>query len=178
MWAHDTSNHSTWQVTDLNSGSGHGYPGYSTGDAGETLVGDTLYFAGNDGSTGRELWAHDTSNHSTWQVADIYSGSSSNPGTYMMLTIGDTLYFDAADGTYRHELWAHDTSNHSTWRVADIYSGAGNSNPGQYMNGFVVGDTVYFSAEDGSGGTELWAHDTSNHSTWQITDISSGTGVS
>ena len=178
LWAHDTSNHSTWQVTDLNSGSGHGYPGYSTGDAGETLVGDTLYFAGNDGSTGRELWAHDTSNHSTWQVADIYSGSSSNPGTYMMLNVGDTLYFDAADGTYRHELWAHNTSNHSTWRVADIYSGAGNSLPGQYMNGYVVGDTVYFSAEDGSGGTELWAHDTSNHSTWQITDILSGTGDS
>ena len=178
LWAHDTSNLSTWRVTDLNSGSGHGYPGYSTGDVGETLVGDTLYFAGNDGSTGRELWAHNTSNHSTWQVADIYSGSSSNPGTYMMITVGDTLYFDASDGTYRHELWAHNTSNHSTWRVADIYSGAGSSNPGQYMDGFVVGDTVYFSAEDGSGGEELWAHDTSNHSTWQVTDINPGTGDS
>ena len=178
LWAHNTSNLSTWRVTDLNSGSGHGYPGYSTGDAGETLVGDTLYFAGNDGSTGRELWAHNTSNHSTWQVADIYSGSSSNPGTYMMITVGDTLYFDASDGTYSHELWAHDTSNHSTWRVADIYSGAGSSNPGQYMNGFVVGDTVYFSAADGSDGSELWAHDTSNHSTWQVADINPGSGDS
>ena len=25
----------------------------------------------NDGSSGHELWAHDTSNASTWQVADI-----------------------------------------------------------------------------------------------------------
>ena len=38
------------------------------------LVGDTLYFSANDGSSGHELWAHDTSNASTWQVADIYSG--------------------------------------------------------------------------------------------------------
>ena len=45
------------------------------------LVGDTLYFSADDGSSGYELWAHDTSNASTWQVADIYSGSgNSNPG--------------------------------------------------------------------------------------------------
>ena len=48
------------------------------------LVGDTLYFSANDGSSGIELWAHDTSNASTWRVADISSGTgSSNPGQYM-----------------------------------------------------------------------------------------------
>ena len=40
----------------------------------ETLVGDTLYFSADDGSSGYELWAHDTSNASTWRVAEIYSG--------------------------------------------------------------------------------------------------------
>ena len=35
------------------------------------LVGNAVYFSASDGSTGHELWAHDTSNHSTWQVADI-----------------------------------------------------------------------------------------------------------
>ena len=58
------------------------------------LVGDTLYFDADDGSSGIELWAHDTSNASTWRVADIYSGStSSNPGDYMSILVGDTLYF-------------------------------------------------------------------------------------
>ena len=48
------------------------------------LVGDTLYFSANDGSSGTELWAHDTSNASTWRVADIRSGAgNSNPGQYM-----------------------------------------------------------------------------------------------
>ena len=38
----------------------------------ELLVGDTLYFSADDGSTGRELWAHNTSNNSDpWQVSDI-----------------------------------------------------------------------------------------------------------
>ena len=129
-------------------------------------------------ASGSELWAHDTSNASTWRVADIRSGSiGSSPGLYMSMLVGDTLYFDAADGSSGNELWAHDTSNASTWRVADINSGIGSSNPGQSMSIF-VGDTLYFSAWDGSSGNELWAHDTSNASTWRVADINSGTGNS
>ena len=45
-------------------------------------------------------------------------------------------------------------------RVADIRSGASSSNPGDYM-AILVGDTLYFSANDGSSGYELWAHDLS-----------------
>ena len=62
------------------------------------LVGDTIYFDANDGFSGYELWAHDTSNSSTWQVADINSGGSnsdSEPGYYMEILVGDTIYFDA-----------------------------------------------------------------------------------
>jgi ELWxxDGT repeat protein len=142
------------------------------------LVGDTLYFSANDGSSGTELWAHDTSNASTWQVADIYSGTdSSNPGAHIEILVGDTLYFSANDGSSGIELWAHDTSNASTWRVVDIRSGgdASSSNPGQYMS-ILVGDTLYFSADDGSSGHELWAHDTSNASTWLVAEIWSGIG--
>ena len=54
-----------------------------------------------------------------------------------------------------------------------ISTAAGNSNPGQYME-ILVGDTLYFSANDGSSGHELWAHDTSNASTWRVADIRSG----
>jgi ELWxxDGT repeat protein len=174
LWAHDTSNASTWQVADINSGSG----GSSPGKYMEILVGDTLYFSANDGSSGHELWAHDTSNASTWRVADIYSGTGgSYPGSYMEILVGDTLYFSANDPSSGHELWAHDTSNASTWQVADIYSGSAGSHPGQYMQ-ILVGDTLYFDAIDGSSGNELWAHDTSNASTWRVADINSGTGYS
>jgi hypothetical protein len=47
-----------------------------------------------------KLWAHDTSNASTWQVAEIYSGTSgSYPDQDMSILVGDTLYFDAYDGS-------------------------------------------------------------------------------
>ena len=68
-------------------------------------------------------------------------------------------------------------SKYVIWQVADINSGTGGSYPGHYME-ILVGDTLYFSANDGSSGTELWAHDTSNASTWRVADIDSGTGGS
>ena len=169
LWAHDTSNASTWQVADIYSGSTGSYPGSYMG----ILVGDTLYFSAQATSSNHELWAHDTSNSSTWQVADINSGYSSVPGEYMEILVGDTLYFDAVGSSSGRELWAHDTSNASTWQVTDINSGTGGSDPGSYM-AILVGDTLYFNAKEANSGFELWAHDTSNASTWQVADIRSG----
>ncbi|MAV07247.1 MAG: hypothetical protein CMA29_05090 [Euryarchaeota archaeon] len=101
MWAHDTSNSSTWMVADIRSGSS---AGSDPGSYMEILVGDTIYFDANDGSGHRELWAHDTSDASTWQVSDL-----SNPGDYMQILVGDTIYFDARDGINGQELWAFET---------------------------------------------------------------------
>ena len=169
LWAHDTSNHSTWRVTDINSGSGNTNPGTLM----QLLVGDTIYFNADDGSSGIELWAHDTSNISTWQVADILnSQGNSEPGKYMSILIEDTIYFDANDGNSGVELWAHSISNTTTWQTADIYGGGTSSYAGEYMS-LLVGDTLYFSAGNGSTGQELWAHDASNHSTWLVADIHS-----
>ena len=182
LWAHDTSNHSTWQVAEINSGDSSSNPGYFM----EILVGDTIYFDADDGNNGIELWAHDTSNHSTWLVADISGGSSSWPGEYSgAILVGDTIYFDANDGNSSIELWAHDTSNHSTWQVADIHINGGSifssSTPSIPGNNHwtLLGDTIYFDANEGNwnmtvAGRELWAHDTSNHSTWLVADIYRG----
>jgi ELWxxDGT repeat protein len=95
-------------VADINNGTGGSRPGYYI----EILVGDTLYFSADDGSTGHELWAHDTSNGSTWRVEDINPGSDrSNPGQYMYFFLGDSLYFSADDGITGIELWAYNLSS-------------------------------------------------------------------
>ena len=69
------SNFVLTRMADINSGSGTSYPGFY---AGLTVMGTRLYFDADDGSSGYELWAHETTNSSTWQVADIFSGSSSS----------------------------------------------------------------------------------------------------
>ncbi len=70
------------------------------------LVGYKLYFSADDGYDGFELWAHDTSNLTTWQVADFEPSGSSNPGQYMKILVGNTLYFSAHDWSNGQELWA------------------------------------------------------------------------
>ena len=153
LWAHDTSNYSTWQVADINTGS-------ASSGVGEWLlahVGNTIYLSAYKPSTGQELWAHNTLNKTTWQVMDIYTGSTNSlPGWRMDIVVGDTIYFDASDGINDYELWAHDTSNDSSWRVTNIRTSA-SAESGLYL-GLLVGDSIYFSANDGFTGHELWAH--------------------
>ena len=68
-------------------------------------------------------------NGSTWNVTDLSSSPSSDPGRNIFMAVGDTIYFDADDGSHGRELMAHDTSNDSTWLVADIRPGT-DSSPG------------------------------------------------
>tara|TARA_B100000809_G_scaffold244772_1_gene271021 strand:- start:23 stop:505 length:483 start_codon:yes stop_codon:yes gene_type:complete len=99
------SNFVLTRMADINSGSSGSDPGYF---AGVTVMGTRLYFDANDGSSGNELWAHESTNGSTWRVADIRigSGSSSDPGFYAGLTVmGTRLYFNAWDGNSGNELW-------------------------------------------------------------------------
>ena len=170
------TNGTTWQVADINPGSGTSFPAsvYPTADSKKyALVGTTVYFSANDGTTDNELWAFNSSNGTTWLVVDINDAGHGSPGNYGGFTlVGTTLYFDADDGMTGRELWAHDTSNGATWRVADI--NPGDSNTARWYGITLVGTTLYFDADDGGLGRELWAHDTSNGTTWMTSDINNG----
>ena len=179
LWAYNTSNQSDWEVAEINS---HTQYTSIPGSYMSLLVGDTIYFDADDGSTGRELWAYNTSNETYWQVADIKNGSGgSNPGVYMEILVGDTIYFDVSDSNSGHmEMWAHNTSNGTTWQATDLESLTGSASPmiGQGLVGgpVVIGDTIFFDAyaldSSSSSKKELWALDTSNHSTWQVSNLS------
>ncbi|MEG3601473.1 MAG: putative Ig domain-containing protein, partial [Candidatus Thermoplasmatota archaeon] len=170
LWAHNTSNGTTWQVANIRPGSSNSNPGSNM----MHVVDGVLYFNAHDGNKGMELWKHDPSTGTTSRVYDINAGSTgSSTGKWMNMVVGDVLYFSANDGSTGAELWAYNTSNSSNpWRVADIHSGTSGSEPGMHMS-VLVGDTIYFDAA-ALGGTELWAHNISNHSTWRVVDIYTG----
>jgi ELWxxDGT repeat protein len=58
-------------------------------------------------------------------------------------------------------------------RVSDIYSGTFNSNPEHLTNG---GGFVFFSADDGMSGKELWQSNGTEAGTRQVGDIYPGSG--
>ncbi|HIO57633.1 MAG TPA: hypothetical protein EYN30_03015, partial [Candidatus Poseidoniales archaeon] len=167
LWAYNSSNGTTWLVADINpSGSS-----YSGRHGGFNLVGTTLYFDADDGTTGRELWAHNTSNGTTWRVANINSGDSNTARFYGITLVGTTLFFDADDGGLGRELWAHDTSNGTTWMTFDIYNGSTGGLDGSQTPFAVVGTTLYFEAQSGTQYEHLWAHNTSNGTSWLVSDL-------
>ena len=99
-----TGNGSTWMVSDIYNGSMNGYQYDSDpGQLMSIVVGDTIYFDANDGITGQELWAYNTSNGTIWQVADIHTCNlcSSGPGRFLQpILIGDAFYFSAVSYTH------------------------------------------------------------------------------
>lgn len=64
------------------------------------------------------------------------------------------LYFTASETGYGYELWS--ASPIQAARVKDIYSGSSGSYPRNFA---VMGNKLYFAADDGNFGEEIWVTD-------------------
>ncbi|HEV3003897.1 MAG TPA: hypothetical protein VGX78_05520, partial [Pirellulales bacterium] len=103
-------------------------------------------------------------------VADIFPGpTSSNPSSLAALN-GNTL-FAATDPTYGTELWISDGTLAGTRLVKDINPTSTNTISGPVPNSsfptdlVTVGGEVYFAANDGTDGTQLWKTDGTTNGT-------------
>ncbi|MEZ6119850.1 MAG: hypothetical protein R3C28_25230 [Pirellulaceae bacterium] len=125
-------------VADINIGAS------SSGIADLTLVGDNLFFTADDG-TGNSIWQHAPSTGLTEQLLD--------PGTSQPLmgvdlrAYQDQLVFGGVTGS--EGLYSYDPGTHSLSQLSTIYS----------AEATVVGDSVFFRADDGNVGEELWRYD-------------------
>ena len=181
LWKSDGTVSGTVMVKDINVGGGDSSP------ISLVTVGYTLYFSANDGTNGTELWKSDGTASGTAMVKDINNGSSSiyrdgsgsGSGCYELTAIGNTLYFQADDGIHGCELWKSDGTPSGTVMVKDINSGSGSSSDFYYYPPSTsVGNTLYFIADDGTNGYELWKSDGTVNGTMMVKDINSGSGSS
>ncbi|MFN0054661.1 MAG: ELWxxDGT repeat protein [Planctomycetales bacterium] len=146
-------------------------PGSGSASIGEIVaIGSTTYFAADDGIHGQELWKSDGTAAGTVMVADIYAGEYSSCIDYLT-NVNGTLYFVATDGVHGAELWKSDGTADGTKIVKDIYAGNDfdiGSIPRDLTN---VNGTLYFSANDGDHGIELWTSDGTTEGTELVKDI-------
>jgi ELWxxDGT repeat protein len=142
-------------------------------------VNGTLFFGAGHDDSGLELWKSDGTEAGTVLVKDIAPGNSlaslDEPG---FANIGDTIYFVANDGTTGFELWKSDGTEAGTVLVKDIL-GDGSGLPAAGGLSFtVVGNAVYFYANDGVHGRELWKSDGTEAGTALVKDVWAGASSS
>jgi|GEM_PF-1296772 len=182
LWKSDGTTAGTVQVKDIKPGSEGSNP------RSLTVVNGTLYFVADDGKAGAELWKSNGTAAGTTLVKnirpDVAGGGEFGSGSYLsssypsdLQVIGSTLYFAADDGTHGTELWKTDGTAAGTVLVADIDDYVDDSGSAYYAASSypsqlrVVGNTLYFQANDGIHGRELWKSDGTTAGTKLVADI-------
>ncbi len=137
-------------------------------------VGGKVYFAGND-ATGTELWVSDGTAAGTKKLKEINPTTqggfdpstpyprSSHPQQFT--AVGSAVYFAADDGVHGQELWTTDGTTAGTQLVKDLSPTVGSpqfeltGTPSGSRVGELTafGGKVYFSADDGTTGPQLYA---------------------
>src|SRR5262245_32557043 len=197
LWKSDGTEAGTVLVRDIGPGS------QGSGANGLVELNGTLFFRANDGVTGFELWKSDGTQAGTLRVKDILPGSGSAlPGSLPLLNVNGTLFFAADDGVRGIELWRSDGTEAGTLPVKEIRTGSGASFPclrvgedgpefiacedldaeGYELNpqaepfSFFLGvnGTLFFAANDGVAGVELWRSDGTETGTLQVKEIRPG----
>ena len=160
-------------VADIEPGAASSYP------AQLTPAGGLLFFVADRADTGREIWATDGTAAGTALVRDLAAGpTGSRP--LGLVGLGGALLFYADDGVAGRELWRSDGTAAGTALVRDIFPGSGGSRSGQVTLPFMTpfGSAVYFGADDGSCGFELWRTDGTAVGTELVHDVQPGVGSS
>jgi ELWxxDGT repeat protein len=173
LWRTNGTTAGTMRITDINPGAGDASPVMGA------MMNGYLYFSANDGTHGWQIWRYPVVGGTAQRVTNIDGGTlGANP---MWLTpMGNALYFSAYTPDNGRELWMSnglpfDDPACVVSMVADINPFAASSNPNYAatsINGVstldtdlkykfsmaVMGDWLYFPADDGTG-YALWRSD-------------------
>jgi ELWxxDGT repeat protein len=170
LWKSDGTAVGTVLVKDIAPGTD------SSGLHGLTSARGMLFFFADDGVHGAELWRSDGTAAGTTLVKDIWPGSggdlASRPAD--LTNVDGTLFFSASDGTHGNTLWRSDGTAAGTMAVKEALRliGTGCFPCSSWLTD--VNGTLFFVADDGVHGYELWKTDGTSSGTTLVQDILPG----
>jgi len=204
LWISDGTGEGTQLLKDIDPGvtDGYFYPFEPRVDSSIPLnllaVGDRVYFTADDGENGRELWVSDGTTDGTKLVKDINTGFDDseyiyarigksrrlenprplNSSPYALTEFNDKIYFTADDGVNGRELWVSDGTESGTQLLTDLNPATdayGSPNSSYPRNLIQLQDRLYFTADNGESGNELWVTDGTVEGTQLLKDINTNT---
>lgn len=174
IWKSDGTAAGTVQLKEIGPGSASGQPPFVP-LTNSTWLGDNLLFTADDGVTGAELWMTDGSESGTQLLMDINIGSVGS-NLYFFTSWNGKAYFRAKTVDGGNELWVSDGTLGGTQMLKDINPGAGDAlNPFTIPNFITHNDKLYFTANNGIVGYELWVTDGTADGTKLVYDLDPGT---
>ena len=128
------------------------------------------FFQAIDGLHGSELWRTDGTTAGTYLIKDIRPGLPSS-GPHDLAAFDGKVIFTASDGQHGREIWISDGTAAGTFMLKDINSGPASSVYGGATPFTEVNGVMYFAANDGQNGVELWRTDGTTSGTFLVKDI-------
>jgi ELWxxDGT repeat protein len=175
LWSSDGTSAGTVQVKDIWSGN------LSSAPALITVINGVAYFSADDGYAGTEMWATHGVVGDPVRVADIYGGLHNTPNGPVPNASFPGPYVDFAGKVFFPATQGPDTN-------VELFSYAGNGMPvsatlvkevnpsstnGSHPRGLVVANNkLFFVADDGTNGEQLWVSDGTNAGTTSLKQAS------
>ena len=144
------------------------------------------FFAGGDSNGYNQLYKTDGTANGTVKVTDFSNGTEIAGSGYWHSgirsygnVVGNTLYFQVDDVATGVELWKTDGTTSGTSMVKDINVGSGDGIgvSGTGIPSLSIGDTLFFAANDGTHGPELWRTNGTSSGTMMVENFNPSTTI-
>lgn len=137
-----------------------------------TVANGKLFFTATTMQRGRELYSYNGSGNAT-RLTNMNGGSDGFNTD--MLYYNNMLYTGCNTGSNNYQLYKYDpATTDSVGTLVYAINATGNANPSSFFN---YGTKLYFTADNGTAGAEMWKFDGSNTPSL-VADIANGAAAS